>query len=210
MADTKPIEDQSASQGCDSAGIDPLRRGLLLAGVANAAAGLLPKAGRADDEDPRRKLRPQVGDQFVRFEGDQEGAVIAAEGVQIGADPVIAWALDPATKVVRDGSRLNQVLLVRLDPSSMGPETLAHAADGIVAYSAICTHAQCTVTGWMPELQVLHCACHQSEYDPRHNAQVVAGPAPRPLAALPLKIVDGKPTVAGGFIGKIGMDQPTM
>jgi len=210
VADTKPIEDKSSSQGCDSAGIDPLRRGLLLAGVATAAAGLLPKAGHADDEDPRSKMRPQIGDQFVRFEGDQEGAVIAAEGLQIGADPVIAWALDPATKVVRDGSRLNQVLLVRLDPSSMGPETLAHAADGIVAYSAICTHAQCTVTGWMPELQVLHCACHQSEYDPRHNAQVVAGPAPRPLAALPLKIVDGKPTVAEGFIGKIGMDQPTM
>jgi rieske iron-sulfur protein len=210
VGDTKPIEDKSSSQGGDSAGIDPLRRGLLLAGVANAAAGLLPKAGRADDEDPRRKMRPQVGDQFVRFQGDQEGAVIAAEDLHLFADPIIAWAMDPVTKLPRDGSRLNQVLLLRVDPSALGPETLEHAADGIVAYSAICTHAQCTVAGWMPESQVLHCPCHQSEYDPRHNAAVVAGPAPRPLAALPLKIVDGKPTVAGGFIGKIGMDQPTM
>jgi rieske iron-sulfur protein len=210
VADGKPIHNKSCPQGCDSAGINPLRRGLLLAGAAAAAGGLLPKAGRADDEDPRRKMRPQVGDQFVRFEGDQEGAVIAAEDLHLGADPIIAWAMDPATKLPRDGSRLNQVLLLRLDPSSMGPETLDHAADGIVAYSAICTHAQCTVAGWMPELQVLHCPCHQSEYDPRHNAEVVGGPALRPLAALPLKIEAGKPRVAAGFIGKIGMDQPTM
>jgi rieske iron-sulfur protein len=210
VADTKPIRNKSCSQRCGSAAIDPLRRGLLLAGVAAAAAGLLPTEGRADDEDPRRKMRPQVGDEFVRFEGDQEGAVIAAEDLHLGADPIIAWAMDPATKLPRDGSRLNQVLLLRLDPSSLGPETLEHSADGLVAYSAICTHAQCTVSAWMPDSRVLHCPCHQSEFDPRHDAKVVGGPAPRPLAALPLKIVDGKPTVAAGFIGKIGMDQPAM
>jgi Rieske Fe-S protein len=60
----------------------------------------------------------------------------------------------------------------------------------------------------MEDRRVLHCPCHQSEFDPRQNANVVAGPAPRPLPALPLKIVDGKPRVAGGFIGKVGMDQP--
>jgi rieske iron-sulfur protein len=209
VADAKPTT-TPCSQGCDHAGIDPLRRGLLQAGVA-AAAGMLPTVGRADDDDdPRRKMRPQVGDRFVRFEGDQEGAVIAAGDVKLGQDPIIAWAIDPATKLTRDGSRLNQVLLLRLDPSTLGPQTLEHAADGIVAYSAICTHAQCTVAGWMPDSQLLHCPCHQSEYDPRQNAKVVGGPAPRPLAALPLKIVDGKPTVAGGFIGKIGMDQSAM
>jgi rieske iron-sulfur protein len=206
----RQIENKSCPKGCDSVGIDPLRRGFLLAGAAAAAGGLLPKAGRADDEDPSRMMRPQVGDQFVRFNGDQERTMITAQDLHVGEDPVIAWAMDPATGLPRDGSRLNQVLLLRLDSSSMGPETLAHAADGIVAYSAICTHAQCTVTTWMPDLQVLHCACHQSEYDPRHNAMVVGGPAPRPLAALPLKVVDGKPVVAGGFIGKVGMSQTTM
>jgi hypothetical protein len=30
------------------------------------------------------------------------------------------------------------------------------------------------------------------------------------LAALPLKISDGKPEVAAGFIGKVGMSQQTM
>jgi Rieske Fe-S protein len=155
-------------------------------------------------------MRPQAGDLLIRFNGDQLGAVIAAADVKVGDAPMIAWALDPATKRPRDGSRLNQVLLLRLDPSTLGAVTKTHAADGLVAYSAICTHAQCEVTGWLQDRQVLHCPCHQSEYDPRHDAKVVAGPAPRPLAALPLKIADGKPEVAKGFIGKVGMPQPTM
>ncbi len=33
--------------------------------------------------------------------------------------------------------------------------------------------------------------CHNSEYDPRAGAQVVFGPAPRRLAALPLTLADG-------------------
>jgi rieske iron-sulfur protein len=210
VAECKPIQNKSCPQEYDGAGISPRRRSVLLAGAAAAAGGLLAKAGRADDDDPRRMARPQVGDLFVRFEGDQEGALIAATDLHLGQDPLIAWAMDPVTKLPRDGSRLNQVLLLRLEPSLLGPETLEHSAEGIVAYSAICTHAQCTVSGWMPDLAVLHCPCHQSEYDPRHDAKVVGGPAPRPLAALPLKIIDGKPTVAAGFIGKIGMDKPAM
>lgn len=186
--------------------IDRVRRCLLQA----AAAGLIPGAARAESDDPKRMMRPQVGDLLVRFGNDQAGPVITAADVKIGEPPVLAWAMDPATKLPRDGSRLNQVVLLRLDPAELGPTTKAHAAEGLVAYSAICTHAQCPVTGWIEDKKVLHCPCHQSEYDPRHEAKVVSGPAPRPLAALPLRINNGKPEVAGRFIGKIGMDQPTM
>jgi rieske iron-sulfur protein len=189
--------------------VDPVRRSLLQAGAA-ITLGLLPDGTRAESDDPRRMMRPQVGDLLVRASGDQEGTAIAAADVKINEPPVVAWAMDPATKLSRDGSRLNQVLILRLDPSTLGDETKEHAADGLVAYSAICTHAQCPVTGWLQDRQVLHCPCHQSEYDPRQDAKVVAGPAPRPLAALPLKISDGKPEVAGGFIGKVGMNQQMM
>lgn len=186
--------------------IDPVRRCLLQA----AAAGLIPGVSRAESDDPKRMMRPQPGDLLVRFEGDQTGPVITAADVKIGEPPILAWAMDPATKLPRDGSRLNQIVLLRLDPAALGPTTKAHAADGLVAYSAICTHAQCPVTGWITDRHVLHCPCHQSEYDPQRDAKVVSGPAPRPLAALPLKINDGKPEVAGKFIGKVGMDQQTM
>jgi rieske iron-sulfur protein len=182
----------------------------LLQASAALAVGLLPGALRAESDDPKRMLRPQVGDLLVRSESEKEAAVIEAADVKAGDAPVIAWAMDPATKLPRDGSRLNQVVLLRLLPSDLGPTTQKYAADGLVAYSAICTHAQCTVAGWIADKQLLHCPCHQSEFDPRLNAKVVAGPAPRPLAALPLKIVDGKPAVAGLFVGKVGMNQPMM
>lgn len=207
-SDNPANNDRAAGSGCDCES-DPNRR-LLLQAMGAAAIGLMPAGARADSDDPKRMMRPQVGDVFVRFEGDHEGSVIAAAEVKAGDAPIVAWAIDPQTKVPRDGSRLNQVLLLRLDPATLGEKTKPHAADGLVAYSAICTHAQCTVTGWIEDKQVLHCPCHQSEFDPRQDAKVVSGPAPRALAALPLKISDGKPEVAAGFIGKVGMSQQTM
>jgi hypothetical protein len=35
---------------------------------------------------------------------------------------------------------------------------------------------------------------------------VLNGPAPRRLPALPLKLVDGAPAVAGGFVGRPGFE----
>jgi rieske iron-sulfur protein len=186
--------------------IDPGRRRLLQVGAA-ATIALLPGGTRAEDDDPRRQMRPQIGDMLVSVDDDQKVTVIAAADVKLGDAPLLIWAMDPATKLPRDGSRLNQILLMRLDPSTMGEVTKTNAADGLVAYSAICTHQQCSVVGWIEDRQVLLCPCHQSEYDPRHNAQVVAGPAPRPLAALPLRTADGKPQVAGTFVGRVGMDK---
>jgi rieske iron-sulfur protein len=160
------------------------------------------------DEDAASE-RPQPGDLFVFAEGDNEGKIIAPDQVALDEEPVMAWPFDPARKIARDGSRLNQLLLLRLDPASLDEATRSRAADGIIAYSAICSHAGCPVTGWVEDegKRVLKCFCHNSEYDPRQSSQVVFGPAPRNLAALPVKVVDGALTVAGNFIGKVGGTQ---
>jgi rieske iron-sulfur protein len=57
------------------------------------------------------------------------------------------------------------------------------------------------------EKDVFKCVCHNSEYDPRQGAEVVFGPAPRRLAALPLVISDGSLIVAATFVGKVGAQQ---
>jgi rieske iron-sulfur protein len=202
----EPIITRECSGSGHQSEIGPGRRRLLQVGAA-ATIALLPGGTRAQDDDPRRMMRPQIGDWLVRLEDDQETTPIASADVMIGDQPILAWAMDPATKLPRDGSRLNQILLLRLDPSTMGEVTKTCAADGLVAYSAICTHQQCSVVGWIEDKQLLHCPCHQSEYDPRQDARVVAGPAPRPLAALPLRTTDGKPQVAGTFVGRVGMDK---
>jgi Rieske Fe-S protein len=117
----------------------------------------------------------------------------------------MAWAMDPSNKTVRSGSRLNRVLLVRLDPEKLSGKTKPRAADGVVAYTAICTHTGCEVTEWVDE-QILFCPCHASKFEPKDGGKVVDGPAPRDLPALPLKLVDGKLAVAKPFTARVAFD----
>jgi rieske iron-sulfur protein len=85
--------------------------------------------------------------------------------------------------------------------------TAGHAADGVVAYTAICPHTGCDVTGWLAEPKLLECPCHSSQYNPREAGALISGPAPRPLPALPLKIVAGKLAVANSFTSRVGFTQ---
>jgi rieske iron-sulfur protein len=153
--------------------------------------------------DPRLD-RPRPGDQLVFIDGERAGRVIEPGELPLGGPRVLAFPFEPATETVRDGSRLNEVLVLRLDPATLSAETQARAADGIVAYSAICTHQGCEAVAWDALAKTFWCPCHDSKYDPRDNGRVVAGPAPRRLAALPLQLVGGRLTVAAGFSGPVG------
>lgn len=78
-------------------------------------------------------------------------------------------------------------------------------AEGLVAYSAICTHLGCAVYAKLNEDGHIACPCHASQFDPSENAQVVGGPAPRPLPSLPITVnADGVVVVDGQFSGPIG------
>ena len=187
---------------------DPTRRTLLLAALATGTYMASPRSAAADEDQPGSDERPQKADVLVFSEGEHAGEVIKPQDLKLGGPPVQAWPRDSKTSVVRKGSRLNEVLVVRLDPAELDDETRSRAADGIVAYSAICSHAGCPVTGWLKgaagDNDVFKCLCHNSAFDPRHSAEVVFGPALRRLAALPLTTADGSLTVAATFVGKVG------
>jgi rieske iron-sulfur protein len=159
----------------------------------------------AAQDSEAKQARPQAGDQFVSLLGEKAGQVITPGDLRLGGPQVLAYPIDPRTKIIRDGSRLNQVLLIRLNLEDLSEATRAHAAEGIVAYSAFCTHRGCPVSVWQEETKNFRCPCHDSEFDPRHEARVVGGPARRRLAALPLKVVDGVLMAAGGFVGRVGI-----
>ena len=188
------------------------RRALLVTALAGCACLAANRPAGAGDDQPGSDERPQKDDRLVVSEGPQSGQVIKPSDLTLGGPPVHAWPKDPKTSVVRNGSRLNEIIVIKLDPAELDDDTRARAVDGIVAYSAICSHAGCPVTDWVKGEDdgktVLKCPCHNSEYDPRASAQVVFGPAPRRLAALPLEITDGSLTVAAPFIGKVGAQQP--
>ena len=142
---------------------------------------------------------------FVKL-GDSSMTPLTADDIAVGAWQTIAWPLDPADNTVRDGSRLNLVLLLRLDPEKLSPETRSRAANSVVAYTAICTHTGCEVEEWLPDEQLLYCPCHFSKFDPKDGAKVVDGPAPRVLPALPLKLMDGKLVVAKPYTSRVGFE----
>jgi rieske iron-sulfur protein len=169
------------------------RRVMLAGCVATSTA-------RAEEPvDLDRLQLPQRGDQLV--EAGSDAGTTPLKPDDIGSQD------DPQTKVPRDGSRLNMVVLMRFDPATLSDAEKETAPDGVVAYSAVCTHQQCWVTDWLKSTQVLQCPCHQSQYDLRHGAKVVGGPAPRPLPALPLKLSNGVLNVAGPFTARIGGEQ---
>jgi rieske iron-sulfur protein len=166
---------------------------------------LAPRLAIAQTEPTRE--RPREGDLLIAVSAAANPEPLKPDDLPIGGKQTMAWPIDPASNAVRNGSRLNKVLMLRLDPEGFDPETKDHAVEGIVAYSAICTHTGCDVTTWHPERQLLECPCHYSIYNPKEGAKVLSGPAPRRLPALPLKIVDGRLVVSKPFTGRAGFQQ---
>ncbi len=178
--------------------------------VLKACCGLAlcaPAVARADEAEDA-VAPPRADDALVFAYGDRAGQVIAAADLTVAAKQLLAYPMDPVSRRIRDGSRLNQLVVVRLPPENLSEQTRARAADGIVAYSGVCTHTGCDVTDWYGDVLRFKCPCHESEFDPSDGARVVGGPAPWQLAALPLKLVDGALVVAGPFEGRGGFQPP--
>ncbi len=190
----------ASGQRCGCVGRTTRRDVLALASMAGleAVTGSVVPSALAEPADER----PKRGDLLVPIEGTELRPLAPGD---IAATPLLAWPMDPVQKIVRSGSRLNKVLLVALDPSTLVGATRERAAAGVVAYSAICPHAGCEVSGWIAGQDVIECACHNSRYNPRDAAAVVDGPSPRALSALPIEIADGKLVVAKPFIGRLGV-----
>jgi Rieske Fe-S protein len=173
-------------------------------GAAGVVPSLLPSPAAAEPD----RERPREGDLFVAQDNKSDGESVVPlkpADIPLGGPPVMAWPYDAAGNVIRKGSRLNKVLLLRLDPATLEGVTNERAAEGIVAYSAICPHAGCEVSVWVADQKIFECSCHYSHFNPREAAAVLHGPAPRGLAALPLRIVDGNLAVAKPFIGRVGI-----
>ena len=160
--------------------------------------------GAAAQDDPAA-MRPKEGDLIVKA-GDATKTPLTPADIPLGAMQTVAWAMDPGDGTVRSGSRFNALMLLRLDPEKLAPETRERSAEGVVAYTLICTHNGCDIDDWLAAAQNVSCSCHSSTFDPKDGARVVDGPAPRPLPALPLEIVDGKLVVAGPFTARIGFE----
>ena len=182
----------------------PIRRNLMrTAGTLaiTCLAGSFIPIVRADDKD----TRPQPGNRLAR--ADVEGAVtpLRVADIALNSKPLFAFPYAPLGKVVQDGSRLNKIALIRLDPASLSKEMATRAVYGVLAFSAICTHQGCDVTEFLPKENALMCFCHFSKFDVLNLGSVVTGPAPRNLPYLLLAVEGAELVVAQEFSATPGV-----
>jgi rieske iron-sulfur protein len=166
------------------------RQASLELGLAALASVARPLDAHAIPTD--QILGRKIGDVFV-LESDLSRRVTVGLLPEGGA-PTLVWPMDRKTGIVRNGARFNQILLLR-----QASQATPSASTQILAFTAICPHAACVVTEWVPEKALLRCPCHGSEYDPRHNGTVVAGPSPLPLPMLPIALDGDLVTIAGPY-----------
>jgi ubiquinol-cytochrome c reductase iron-sulfur subunit len=108
------------------------------------------------------------------------------------------------------------VILIKFEPGQLqvptvyNGDTLLYTQNwtvdnSIVAYSKICTHLGCPVALYEQTTHHILCPCHQSTFDAAHGAQVVFGPAARPLPQLPLGTnTDGYLVALSDFTQPVG------
>jgi Rieske Fe-S protein len=107
--------------------------------------------------------------------------------------PVVRYSVPP-----RSGEPTAASVTVDIQPSDVQPNSgrifkfgnrpgilLRTAAGELRAFSAVCTHLNCTVQ-YRPDLSHIWCACHNGHFD--LNGKNIAGPPPRPLEALVVNV----------------------
>jgi rieske iron-sulfur protein len=185
------------------------RRSILGRLFGLALTPLLVGAARREEEVETTNavtMPPQLGDHFVFLSGANKGQVVRPDNLTVGGPQVQVFPASP-DGTIRNGTPLNLMILARFDPADLSEETRLRAAEGVVAYSAVCTHQACPVNMWSKARDGLVCSCHGSVYDPKNGAAVLDGPAPRPLPSLAVKIEDGAVAVASGFSSRVGGTQ---
>jgi rieske iron-sulfur protein len=179
------------------------RRRLLRGALCATMCAVVADPTRAAGPDAA-KLAPQQGDELCFASYEHDGRLVQPADLEPGAAPLLVYPRDPASGVIRERSRINQILLLRLTAEDAAAAGLDAASEGVIAFSGICTHAACAVSEWNAELKHVVCPCHASEYDLARKAKVVSGPAPRALPSLPVARRDDRYVIAGPFSGAVG------
>ena len=119
--------------------------------------------------------------------GGVEGATQASSETTGGGEPQEEGA--QAGAIAAEGEVVPGTATEFTDATGQ-PAVLVHLENGdFVAYSAVCTHAGCTVAYNNGQLA---CPCHGSVFDAANGGAVVSPPANRPLPAIPVEVRDGQ------------------
>jgi ubiquinol-cytochrome c reductase iron-sulfur subunit len=160
--------------------------GSLVAAVAAIGAAILV---------PLRGLGPAAHESLRRTAWGPGVRAVDAEGRLVRSADVPEGGVLTVFPEPRPGASDGQTVLMRLPVRELSARTVARStADGLVAYSKVCSHAGCPVGQLQIDTRTpattyrLLCPCHQSLFDVTDGAEPLSGPASRPLAQLPLGV----------------------
>jgi Rieske Fe-S protein len=104
-----------------------------------------------------------------------------------------AAAANGAATLSVDGTVLSSTGGAAMVSSGLGTLLVVrNDATSVSAYSATCTHQQCTINGFTEN--VFQCPCHGSRFSPT-NGSVLRGPATAPLRRFTASITNGVVTI---------------
>jgi len=166
-----------------------------------------------------RDLGPQPGTS-LRHTVWSPGRRLLVQGINTPITPAQFSAPGSMITIVPDGYQDNQddltkaaVILIKFRPGELRIPTrhqgstlvgtMNWTVDNIVAYSKICTHVGCPVALYEQTTHHILCPCHQSTFDATKGAEVIFGPAARPLPQLPLTVDS-----SGYLVAKSDFTQP--
>jgi ubiquinol-cytochrome c reductase iron-sulfur subunit len=174
------------------------------AGVGLGAAALVPLAS----------LGPAVGGRLGASPWKDGVRLVEENGVPVkAADLEVGSFLTAFAQGADKEALATSLVVVRVKPDELElPEDRAGwAPEGILAFSKICTHAQCAISLFRYPLfeesspgPALVCPCHYSTFNVLDGGQRIFGPAVRPLPQLPLRIEAGYLVAAGPLSGAVG------
>jgi ubiquinol-cytochrome c reductase iron-sulfur subunit len=204
-----PPEERAATAealkaGMDDAGVKrrPLLLGTLALGAGSLALLPLPFVfGMGRFQHKERALATTAwrpGMRLYRY----NGTPVQIGDLQIGA--VESVFPDVELPQLRADS---PVLLIRMRPEELQAEPGREqwSVDGHIAYSSICSHLGCPVKLYEQQTHHLLCPCHQSTFDASRGAEVIFGPAARPLPQLAISVdEEGYFVAQGDFAEPIG------
>lgn len=174
-------------------------RGLLLAAVGAVSGVLAAKLGPGGSEavqhhrpafGSRAKANSPSASASPHPSATHGGTASASESPSASSSPKpTGHVLVAAADVPVGGAKRVQ------DPKTGDPMYVVHEQGGSFrAFSAICTHAGCTVV-FLSGRERFGCPCHGAVYDAR-TGDVLGGPAPRGLPEIPVTVSSGQVVMA--------------
>lgn len=183
------------------------RRGFLVKKVLVPVGGIFGIAALW----PLASLGPRPGNELYHTQWYPGARLVTEDGRAITVDDisvdglVTVWpegfidAPESAAVVINIGGAP-----IESRPGQAGFEVIS-GANGLVAFSKVCTHAGCAVSLFNVLSLQLICPCHQSTFNILQDCKPVFGPASRPLPQLPLGVSsDGFLIARSDFIEPVG------